>query len=134
MEGVCSQEGEETQEQTGHSEQTEKPGLPPARNPMERYGNYTMSQFSAKDYAKIRQWVFNLSNIVPAEEREDRRLPQSVEEANTFGMVWFVEVMATEGYGVNLERDFGVNSQRAFRCQFATRCCQGWLMLQIRCH
>ena len=34
MEGVCSQEGEETPEQTGHSEETEKPDLPPARTPM----------------------------------------------------------------------------------------------------
>ena len=48
-EGVCSQEREETQEQTGHSEETEKTYLPPARNPMERYGNYIMSQFSAKE-------------------------------------------------------------------------------------
>ena len=53
MEGVCSQEGEETPEQTGHSEETEKPDLPPARTPMERHGNYIMSQFSAKDYVKI---------------------------------------------------------------------------------
>ena len=53
MEGVCSQEGEETQEQTGHSEETEKPDLPPARNSMERYGNHIMSQFSAKDYFGI---------------------------------------------------------------------------------
>ena len=93
MEGVCSQEGEETQEQTGHSEETEKPDLLPARNPMERYGNYLMSHFSAKDYLKIRQWVFNLGNIIAAEEREDRRLPRTVEEVNTFGMVW---LMASE--------------------------------------
>ena len=57
-----------------------------------------MSQFSAKDYVKIRQWVFNLGNIVPAEERQDRRLPQPVEEVNTFGMVWFVEVVASESH------------------------------------
>ena len=49
MEGVCPPEGEETQEQTGHSDETEKPDLPPARNPLERYGNYIVSQFSAKD-------------------------------------------------------------------------------------
>ena len=49
MEGVCSQEGEKTQEHTVHSEQTEKPDVPPARNPVERYGNYMMSQFSAED-------------------------------------------------------------------------------------
>ena len=42
--------------------------------------------------------MFNLSNIIPAEEREDKRLPQTVEEANTFGMVWFVEVVATESH------------------------------------
>ena len=76
MEGVCSQEGEETQEQTGHSEETEKPDLPPARNSTERYGNYIMSQFSAKDYVKIRHWVLNLGNILTAEERQDQRLPQ----------------------------------------------------------
>ena len=87
MEDVCSQEGEEAQEQTGYPEETEKPDLPPARTPMERYGNYIMSQLSSKDYRKIRQWVFNLSNIIPAEEREDRHLPQTVEEVNTFGMV-----------------------------------------------
>ena len=47
---------------------------------------------------KIRQWVFNLSNAIPAEERQDRHLPQTVEDVNTFGLVWFVEVMALESH------------------------------------
>ena len=67
--------------------------------PEERYGNFTMSQFSAKDCVKTRQCVFNLSNAIPAEERQDRYLPQTVEDVNTFGMVWFVEVMAIESHG-----------------------------------
>ena len=45
---------------------------------------------------KIRQWVFNMSNILSAEEREERRLPQSPEEVNAFGMVWFVEFISTQ--------------------------------------
>ena len=101
MEGVCSQEGEATQEQPGHSEETEKPELPPACTPEERYGNLIMSQFLAKDYVKIRQWAFYLSNAIPAEERQDRHLPQTVEDFEdvyTFGMVWFVRVMALESH------------------------------------
>ena len=39
MEGVCSQEGEETQEQPGYSEEIARPELPPARSPEERYGS-----------------------------------------------------------------------------------------------
>lgn len=58
MEGVCSREGEEIQEQPGQAEETEKHELPPARTLEERYGNFIMSHFSAKDYVKIRQWVF----------------------------------------------------------------------------
>ena len=34
--------------------------------------------------------------MIPAQERQDRHLPQTVEDVNAFGMVWFVEVMATE--------------------------------------
>ena len=99
MEGVCSQEGEETQEQPGYSEEIERPEFPPARTPEERYGNFLMSQFSGKDLVKIRQWVFNLSNAIPASEREDHpTLPQTVEDANAFGMVWFVEAIATESH------------------------------------
>ena len=98
VEGVSSQEREETPEQTGHSEETEKPDLPPARHAMQRYGTNIMSQFSAQDYVKIRQWVFNMGNILSAEDREGRRLPQSVEEAGTFGMMWFVEFMSTESH------------------------------------
>ena len=99
MEGVCSQEGEETQEQPGYSEEIERPELPPARTPEERYGNFIMSQFSGKDRVKIRQWVFNLRNAIPESERGDHpTLPQTVEDVNTFGMVWFVEVIATESH------------------------------------
>ena len=42
MEGVCSQEGEETQEQPGYSEEIERPELP--------YGNFIMFQFPVKEY------------------------------------------------------------------------------------
>ena len=50
MKGVGSQEKEETQEEPGYSEEAEKPELPPTRSPKKRYGNYIMSQFSAKEY------------------------------------------------------------------------------------
>ena len=98
MEGVSSQQREETSKQTGHSEVTERPDLPPARNAMQRYGNYIMSQFSAKDYVKIRRWVFNLGNILSAADREGRRLPTTPKEADTFETVWFVEFMSTDAH------------------------------------
>ena len=96
MEGVGSQEREETREQTGHSEETEKPALPPAHNAMQKLHHVPI--FSAKDYVKIRQWIFNLGNILSAADREGRRLPTTPGEADTLGMVWFVEFMSTEAH------------------------------------
>jgi len=64
MEGVSSQKGEETQE-PGYSEQTERPELPEAHSAQDRYGNYIMSQFSRKDFIKLRQWTFNLNFAIP---------------------------------------------------------------------
>ena len=99
MEGVGSQEGEETQEQPVYSEEIERPELPPARSPEDRYGNFTMSQFSGQEYLKLRDWVFNLCNAIPASERRDNpNIPQSFEDVNTFGMVWFAEFIATESH------------------------------------
>ena len=99
MEGVGSQEGEETQEQPGYSEEIERPELPPARSPEDRYGNFIMSQFPGKEFLKLREWVFNLRNAIPASERRDNpNIPQSVEDVNTFGMVWFAECIATESH------------------------------------
>ena len=69
MEGVCSQEGEETQEQPGYSDEIERPELPPARSPEDRYGNFIMSQFPGKEYLKLRELTFNLRNAVPVSER-----------------------------------------------------------------
>ena len=43
VEGVGSQEGEETQEQPGYSEKIERPELPPPCTPEERYGNLFVS-------------------------------------------------------------------------------------------
>ena len=97
MEGVGSQEGEEeeTQEQPGHSEEIERrPELPPARSPEDQYGNFIMSQFPGKECLKLRELVFNLRNAIPASERIDNpNIPQSVEDVNTFGLVWFAEFL-----------------------------------------
>ena len=49
MEVVGSQEGEETQEQPGYSEEIERPELPPARSPEDGYGNFIISQFPGKE-------------------------------------------------------------------------------------
>ena len=65
MEGVGSQEREETQEQPGYSEEIERPELPPARSPEDRFGNFIMSHISVKDFVKLREWVFNLRNAIP---------------------------------------------------------------------
>ena len=65
MEGVGSQEGEETQEQPGHSEEIERPELPPAHSPEDRYGNFIMSQFPGKAFLKLRGWVwFGLQSLL----------------------------------------------------------------------
>ena len=50
MEGVGSQEREETQEEPGYSEQTERPKFPQANSPQERCGNFSMSQISVQEY------------------------------------------------------------------------------------
>ena len=48
---------------------------------------------------KLREWVFNLRNAIPASERRGNpNIPQSVEDGNTFGMVWFAEFIATESH------------------------------------
>ena len=99
MKGVGSQEGEESQEQPGHSEEIERPELPPARSPEDRYGSFIMPQFPGKEYLKLREWVFNLRTAIPASERRDNpNIPQSVEEANALGMVSFAEFIATESH------------------------------------
>ena len=96
MEGVSSQKGEETQE-PGYSEQTERPELPEAHSAQDRYGNYIMSQFSRKDFIKLRQWAFNLNFAIPFGERADHpTLPQTVEDVNTFAIALFSEVIAQE--------------------------------------
>ena len=63
---------------------------PRARSARERYGNYIMSQFNNKDFLKLR-------NIIPASERDDDD-PQTPEDVNTFGMVWFRELIAAESH------------------------------------
>ena len=65
MEGAGSQEGEETQEQLGYPEEIERPELPPAHSPEDRYGNFIMSQFPGKAFLKLRGWVwFGLQSLL----------------------------------------------------------------------
>ena len=70
MEGVGSQESEETQEEPGYSDQPGRPEFPPGNSPHERYGNYIMSQFSVQEYLQLRQWVFNLSPRLSEQDQE----------------------------------------------------------------
>ena len=98
MEGVGSQEREETQEERGDSEETEKPVLPPANSPQERYGNFIMSQFSAKEYLQIRPWVFNLTSGLSEQERRDRGFPVTPDDVNTMATAMFIEVIAFESH------------------------------------
>ena len=51
-----------------------------------------MSQFSAKEYKMIRQWVFNLTAAIPLAERQEQRLPITPEDVSTISMAMFSEV------------------------------------------
>ena len=42
------------------------------------------------------QWVFNMGDRLSAEDKEGRHLPKTVEEVDTFDMVWFVKFMSTQ--------------------------------------
>ena len=93
--------------------------MPPARSPEDRYGNFIMSQFPGKEYVKLREWVFNLRNEIPASERRDNpNIPQSVEDVNTFGKVWFAEFIATE-------------SHHGFMIAFPSRTDMNWIMMDF---
>ena len=73
--------------------------MPPAHSPEDRYGNFIMPQFPGKEYLKLREWVFNLRNAIPASERRGNpNIPQSAEDVNTFGLVWFAKFVATESH------------------------------------
>ena len=70
--------------------------LPPANSPQERYGNFIMSQFSAKEYLQLRQWVFNMTSGLSEQERRDRGLPVTPEDVNTMATATFIDVIAVE--------------------------------------
>ena len=87
MEGVGSQEREETQEEPGDSDQTERAEFPPGNSPQERYGNFIMSQFSVQEFLQLRQWVFNLTSGLSEEERREQRLPLTPDDVSTTGNI-----------------------------------------------
>ena len=96
QEGAGSHQGEVASMEPGDSSQLERPELPQARGPGDRYGNFIMSQFTLQEFLKIRQWVFDLTSNMSEEDREDQNLPLTVEEVNTMQMAMFVDVIATE--------------------------------------
>ena len=96
MEGVGFQEREETQEEPGDSDQTERPEFPPGNSPQEPYGNDIMSQFSVQEYLQLQQWVFNLTSGLSEEERREQRLPKTPDDVSTMAISMFMEVLALE--------------------------------------
>ena len=96
MEGVGSPKGEETQEETGDSGQTERPEFPPGNSPQERYGKYIMSQFSVQEVHQLREWVFNLTSGLSEQERREQRLPLTPDDVSTMAISMFMEVLAVE--------------------------------------
>ena len=96
QDGAGSRQREVASEFPGYSGQLERPEFPQGRNAAERYGNFIMSQFTLQEFRTIRQWCFDLTRAIPAEDREDHNLPTSVEEVSTMQMAMFTEVIAVE--------------------------------------
>ena len=87
-----SPEGEEPRAELGHSSKEERPDLPYASTPMEKYGNFMVSQLTRKQENLLKHWNLSMGRFV--EEDEGIPIPRRLEDINTFQTAMMIDVIA----------------------------------------
>ena len=87
-----SPEGEEPRAELGHSSKEERPDLPYASTPQEKYGNFMVSQLTRKQENLLKHWNLSMGRFV--EEDEGIPVPRRLEDINTFQTAMMIDVIA----------------------------------------
>ena len=87
-----SPEGEQPRVDPGDFSKEERPDLPYASTPQEKYGNFMVSQLTRQQEQLLKHWTLSMGRFVG--EDEDAPVPRSMEDINTFQTAMMIDVVA----------------------------------------